>query len=131
LRGLAVVGACLALTALYGCGGGDSTKATVSGKVTYKGAPVPSGTITLYPASGPEYPIILRPDGTFNTSDVPVGPMGVGISTPPAMAMPAGTDQSAMGKVVPIPAKYKDPKTSGLTWDVTGGKQSKNFELTD
>ena len=30
-----------------------------------------------------------------------------------------------------IPAKYKDPKTSGLTWDVKAGKNTKDFDLTD
>ena len=37
LRVLPSLTACLALAALAGCGG-DSSKATVSGKVTYKGA---------------------------------------------------------------------------------------------
>ena len=110
LRSLAVVGACLATAALCGCGGGASNKATLSGKVTYKGAPVPSGTLTLYPESGPSYPISLHQDGTFSTSDTPVGMMGVGIVTgiPGGMsAPPAGTDASQMPKVVAIPLKYK------------------------
>ena len=32
---------------------------------------------------------------------------------------------------VAIPPKYKDPKTSGLTWDVKGGRNTKDFDLTD
>ena len=51
-RSLAAVGAGLAMTALLGCGGGDSSKATVSGKIAYKGVPLTSGTLSLYPASG-------------------------------------------------------------------------------
>ena len=130
-RALAMVGASLALTALFGCGG-DSNKATLSGKVTYKGAPVPGGTLTLYPESGPAYPISLHADGTFSVSDVPVGPMGVGIDTGgPAAAASAGPGMSNLPPHVDVPLKYKDPKTSHLTWDVKGGHNTKEFDLSD
>ena len=138
----------LCLTALTGCG--DSSKAAVSGKVTYKGAPVTGGTLTLYPTSGTPFPVNINANGTFNASDAPIGQMGVSISTdnvvsfqgyqmPPGVQPPKDVnspaqpniDTSNAPKKVEIPAKYKDPKTSGLTWDVKGGKQSKDFELTD
>jgi len=124
MRSLAAAAACLALAALAGCGG-DSSKATISGKVAYNNAPVTGGTLTLYPASGAPYPINIKADGTFNVSDVPVGEMEVGIDTGAVpVAPPAG---SAAGQGLPphvdIPKKYKDPKTSGLTWDVKGGEE--------
>ncbi len=40
----------------------------------------------------------------------------------------AAPGPAARGK---LPAKYKDPKTSGLTWEVKGGKNTKNFDLTN
>ena len=124
--------ACMALAVLAGCGG-DGGKATISGKVSYKGAPVTGGTLTLYPASGPPYPLTIKADGTFNVSGVPIGEMGVGIDTglPPAAA-PAGSSMpQGLPPHVAIPPKYKDPKTSGLTWDVKGGGNTKDFDLTD
>jgi hypothetical protein len=57
--------------------------------------------------------------------------MGVGVETRPPMIPPGGTDMSKVTPYVPIPAKYKDPKTSGLTWDVKGGNNPKDFVLTD
>ena len=101
------------------------------GQSHLQGAPVPSGTLNLYPASGPPFPISLKPDGTFSVSDVPIGQVGVAIDTPPPMIPPAGTDMSKVTPHVAIPAKYKDPKTSGLTWEIKGGKNTKDFELTD
>ena len=149
-RLLAAVAACGVLAACAGCGG-DSGKATVTGKVAYKGAPVTGGTLTLYPADGPAYPITINPDGTFNISGAPIGAMGVGIKTDNAgsagfPAMPSGRtppkdavmpqnqkdyDMSKMGKKVDIPAKYNDLKTSGLTWDIKAGKNTKDFDLAD
>jgi hypothetical protein len=35
------------------------------------------------------------------------------------------------GEYVPIPLKYADPKTSDLRVTLTGGKNKKDFELTD
>jgi hypothetical protein len=48
--------------------------------------------------------------------------------------MPAGMSLNpAAGKsltYVEIPAKYADPKTSGLTWEIKSGPNEKTFELT-
>jgi len=163
LRVPAVLAASLALTALAGCG--DSSKATVSGKVTYKGAPVTGGTLTLHPASGADFPIVIKADGSFYVTDAPIGQMAVAIETdsvpsntmPPGMTPPKDTpvpgqtaslpkdmpppkdyspakpsDTSAGLKKVAIPSKYKDPTTSGLTWDIKGGSNAaKEFDLTD
>ena len=142
LRSLAAVAACFVLAALVGCGG-DSSKAALKGKVTYKGAPVTGGTITLIPASGGPFPITIKPDGSFAVGDAPVGPMKVTIETdtvsPPAagfnMPMPKDAkapevDTTNQAKKVVIPAKYKSAETSGLTWD-TKTEKTKTFDLTD
>ena len=36
-----------------------------------------------------------------------------------------------MPQKVTIPAKYKVAGTSGLTWDIKAGKNTKDFDLTD
>ena len=145
VRSLASVGVCITMAALIGCGG-DSGKATVAGKVTYNGAPLTAGTISLCPASASPIPIPIKTDGTFVASDVPVGPMTVAIASgpegyrpaggplPPGAPVTAGSTGASQGPtppVVNIPAKYADPKTSGLTWEVKGGKNTKNFDLTN
>jgi hypothetical protein len=145
----ASLGACLAMAFLAGCGG-ESNKATAMGKVTYKGVPLAGGTITLCPATGACYPVRIKPDGTFIVSDIPIGRMGVAIDagsvgyTPPGTPTPPGaraghtgtTDPKFASKapnvpVMSIPPKYKDPGISGLTWEIKGGKNAREFDLTD
>jgi hypothetical protein len=129
--------------------------ATLSGNVTYKGRPVTGGSIWLYPKETlggkypPKYSGTIRPDGTFTLTGVPLGSMIVTIDTKSvkdfgsAAALDSGGVDAAMkGKMmakpgggpvyVAIPDKYSDPKTSGLTWDVTGGvKENHDFDLKD
>jgi hypothetical protein len=103
------------------------------------------------------FPIQIKPDGTYAASNVPTGPMKVAIETDsvkrnsgpardPSTGLPAGVkpppgyeppkqpaaaaDRGAQPKYVQIPAKYAQPATSGLTWDVKGS-ETKNFDLSD
>ena len=48
-------------------------------------------------------------------------------------AGPAGSAPGSTSPVkrVAIPARYKDPKTSGLKWDIKPGKNARDFDLTD
>jgi hypothetical protein len=109
--------------------------------------PVTGGTITLVPASGSPFPITIKPDGTFEVGDAPLGSMKVTIETdsvptttgytmPPNMPkdtkmpeMPKQDTTKQPTKVV-ISAKYKSADTSGLTWD-TKTEKNKTFDLTD
>ncbi len=104
--------------------------------------------------------IAIKPDGTFTATNVPTGKMTVTIETQPphvrgqngpkidptthlpeGMKPPPDFDPSqvkaAPGAAPPatnlmvIPSKYANPRTSGLTWDIQPGKQTKDFELTD
>jgi len=133
MRSLASAAVCLALAVLVGCGGGGSTKATIRGKVAYKGAPVTGGTLTLYSASGSPYPLSIKPDGTFSVSDVPVGDMRVGIDTwnePVAKVSPGGYSGGGGGQGLPphmdIPLKYRDPRFSGLKCEKHMKKKNKS-----
>lgn len=147
LRITAVMAACGALTACAGCG--DPTKASASGKVTYKGQALTGGQLNLTPsAGGAPVPIFIKADGTFLGTDVPVGQYQVSVDTSGAagptsystggVTAPAGAAKANQPqptgpgtKQVDIPAKYKDPKSSGLSWEIKAGKNDKNFELTD
>jgi hypothetical protein len=133
---------------LAGCGK-TNKPLTVSGKISYKGKALGGGTIKFHPSAegAGMVPGNIKPDGTFSFG-VPAGQSQISIETESVrdvarkggnyMKMPGAKIPEGM-KVsdtpdptyVPIPKKYADPKTSGLTWDVSPGNNTKNFDLTD
>jgi len=135
------------LLPLAGCA--KSNKAViVSGKVSYKGKPLGGGTIQFHPATGDPIPGGINPDGTFSFGGVPPGPSRITIETEsirntvqkggdymrmPGAKIPEGmkVSDAPQPTYVPIPKKYADPNTSGLTWDVNSGNSTKDFNLTD
>jgi len=118
--------------------------AVVSGKVTYKGAPVTGGKVTFHsPTAGP-VPGPINPDGTYSFGGVAPGEMKVTVETESArqaasmdytkmMKPPAGMKESATPTpvYVPIPAKYANEATTPLTVKVASGNNTINLELTD
>ncbi|HEX5273377.1 MAG TPA: hypothetical protein VFW33_22930 [Gemmataceae bacterium] len=146
LRLTALAAALLAAGALGGCSGSGTKTSVVSGKVTYKGAPVTGGELKFYPEGGEPVLGTINADGTFNTMGVPPGHVTVTVDTEPLKGPKgAGGDYTKMARgregfkppetgghtpvYVQIPHKYKDPKTSGLSVDVKQGK-TENVELT-
>lgn len=128
-RPIVIVAALLAF--IPGCGPGAST---ASGTVTYQGKPVVWGSVTLRAADGSMHQIGINPDGTYSLTNVPVGLATVGVSspdpTPSARARAGGGDDSRArpgppplppGAWFPLPAKFADPATSGVTVQVGGG----------
>lgn len=112
--------------------GCNPSAATVAGKVTYQGKPVGWGSVTLRANDGSYHQIGLNADGTYRLDNVPVGPAKVGVSSPdptPSSRFKDGGDERATappspppGIWFPLPAKFADPATSGVTLDVrTGG----------
>jgi hypothetical protein len=108
----------------------------VSGKVTFRGAPVTEGSIEFskadYAADVP-----LGPDGAFRfetpEGGIPVGEYAVAIR--PAMIPdprddPARTPPGWIEKDDPnIPQKYRNSRTSGLSATVAGGQNTFDFDL--
>jgi len=140
---------CLALALVFGCSKRNpNAPASVNGKVTYKGAAVPAGTVTFNSKAG-KYNAALATDGTYSSSDLPIGEMVVTVETESVQGGKKGTGAMAgkmskmmgpvpdyaktmpKGEYVKIPAKYSDPKTSPLKADLKDGKNEINFELTD
>ena len=142
---LATLLVCCAFAALPGCG--DATKASLSGKVTYKGQPVTGGNLTLTPAAqAAPVSIFIKPDGSFSQSSVPrdntrcrskrirrpVHCYNTGGKVPPGGAVQQPPDMTAGAlKKVAIPVKYNDPKTANLPWEIKAGSNEKTFDLTD
>ncbi len=134
-----------ALVVAFGCKDGSKT-AIISGKVTYKNAPVTGGTIQFTPAKGgPAIPGIIGADGTYSAPGVATGEMIVTVETESAKfagsgydmsKAPAGVDGSKAPEIkklayVEVPKKYNDKGSSPLRYEVKGGKETKDFELTD
>jgi hypothetical protein len=146
----------LFLAAVSGC----SNTAGVSGKVTYKGQPVPAGTVIFNAPEGGIFTFHLLADGTYSGTELPPGEYVVTVDTeylnPQAHKQVAyGKDSAAgnpadeymkkmkeAGKIpedagsnketyVKIPAKYADKKSSPLKETLTTGRNQKDFELTD
>lgn len=132
---------------LVGCGrGGDlQPTATVSGVVTYRGQPVPSGRIQFVPdARGPGVRTafgLLDSQGRYtlstygNGDGAIVGTHRVGIVARQPTTGPVNKEAVAAGLVpdVPslIPNRYASPGTSGLRAEVQPDSNTINFELED
>lgn len=130
----------LGLTTVVGCGGGGPIK----GKVTYQGKPVVWGSITLIGSDGVPYESMLETDGSFTVKGMPPGTAKVGVvsSNPENQGRPAAVKDErpvqqeaapdrpkpAKGTWFPLPDKFGDPLTSGVTATVASG-QSLTIDL--
>lgn len=143
----------LAGLALAGCAPG---KASVSGNVTYKGKPLPSGKVAFIGSDKQVASADIGPDGSYSIAAVAVGPakVGVQVATPGKrsimMGPPGGEKKMTSGgpkdmaersaittgegaatpaAVVQIPLEYGNPDTSGLTFTVQRGGNTFNIDL--
>lgn len=123
----ALVVAALITVCLVGCGPKapvDENRTTVTGTVTFNGAPLKAGNISFDSTkSGMSSSVSIGEDGRYGTNRVPIGPNVVTIET----------DSLRYGSphlYVKIPGKFADPSKSGFTIDVKAGiNENVNFEL--
>src|SRR5262245_32724591 len=126
----------LVLVAVCGC---DST-ATLSGKVTYQGRTVASGTVIVLNADGTAASGVIHPDGSYSVEGVQRGHVRLGVLSPdPAHARSilvtnrAKDDHKSTkpGRPTakpktpgwfPLPHDLGDPGKSGLGCDVTSSR---------
>jgi len=144
--------ASLVVFATLGCGSGDdlARRYPVSGTVTYKGKPLPKGSINFIPndpngrAAGGD---IVEGSYSLTTQDpcdgampgeykVIVSATDVNVSKQVAVAKQKGTiisqDQIAKAKRTNlIPSKYLVPESSGLKAVVKAATNQFDFPLTD
>jgi hypothetical protein len=138
-RSCSTVIVCLFLPA---CGDSGPTipMGTVSGKVSYQGKPLTSGTVTFVSTedSRPNANGEISPDGTYNLhtqnqgSGAAVGDYNVMISsvdTKEYNTKLPGTAPLEKKIKSTVPKKYDDPKTSGLKETVKSGSNTINFDL--
>ncbi len=120
--------------ALMGC---SHPTAHVSGKVTYQGKPLPTGTVTFYSADNKVVRSSqIATDGTYAVEKVPLGVAKISVTTPPPL--PTVSKEVAAGspsgdtpvvKPVPISPLYGDPEKSRLTCEVQQSNQTHNIDL--
>jgi hypothetical protein len=118
---------------LTGCG---YPPGRVVGRVTYKGAPLTSGSVMVHASDGNQYPGSLAADGTYHIDNIPVGPARITVhshsQTPPGLLdkdrnKPAGREAAVF---VVIPRRYAQANESGLTCSVKSGEQRCDLDLT-
>jgi hypothetical protein len=110
-----------------GCGQTEGPPVAVSGRVLYRGVPIPSGTIVFTPdpqrgGHGPQAWAEIH-DGQYHLQTGPENGAVPGwhriTVAPLPVAAPAGADPFP-----PLPARYRDPQLSQLRREVTAGKEN-------
>jgi hypothetical protein len=135
----ALILAGLALTLLPGCGAG---RASVAGKVTYKGKPLAMGTVYFASADGVQWPATISPDGTYRIESMPTGVAKIGVTNPKPQVVTAAMRRAMkqdpasppppppeLANWVEIPEKYADPRGSGLSVDLKNGENTHDIDL--
>lgn len=137
-----IAAACLLSIVIGGSGCGSAT-ATVSGKVTYSGGPVKSGSVVFFCA---DKQIVrgLIVDGDYTIPNVPRGrviatvqatakvPAGLRMQQqlPPMVNGPAAVPSVSRDfPAVELPARYALPEESGLVIDVQGSHVTYEIDL--
>lgn len=139
---------------LAGCGRVGEQQAEVSGKVSFKGKPLPGGVITFASARGYAATAVISPDGAYKLK-APIGDVQIGVDNrmldkndpkrikaeqrgksgrlkiPTEVASKQQGQQEVTGSYVFLPPRYSDPTKSGLTYKVTAGSQTHDVELSD
>ena len=115
-----LVFACLiALTCLFGvgCGPKGPPQVNVTGSVSWQGKPVATGIVTLYSAAtGQGASAEIGADGTFKIEKLIVGPYQVSVG-PSLPKIPGEGEKPKPVPPFPIPGKYHQERTSGLTFE--------------
>ena len=122
------------LAALAGCAAG---KADVSGRVTYKGKPVASGTVIARGPDGIEMVGSIQPDGSYTVQGVTAGQVRFAVVSRnvgatqgrlDALKNPRGGKEHVPAsapqgddKWFAIPAKFESPDTSEVTATLKSG----------
>jgi hypothetical protein len=117
-----------------GCDSKRPKTAVVRGKVTYDGRPVPNGTITFIPTSGPTATGEIQSDGSYTLTTsrsgdgAVLGQHKVVIVAMQDMSGRLPEERVALPPPI-IPEKYTSIATSDLRAEVQEGENTFNFDL--
>lgn len=119
------------------------TGATLEGSVTLNGTPIPLALIIVCSQTATS-DTVVREEGNYKVLSVPLGLVKIGVDTEAmrgevisrnmasAYKGPDGKmkeEQAKKLKFVPVPAKYADPETSGLEFEIIKGSNTFNIIL--
>jgi hypothetical protein len=123
---------------LAGCGGPPDGPAAATGKVSYRGQPLPHGTIVFTPDAirgGTGLPVRaeIQPDGSYRlrtTEAVGLPPGWYRVTVAAVDTANPAPGATFSGPRSLLPVKYRDPEQSGLLCEVKAGKENAiNFNL--
>lgn len=113
---------------ILGCGGNNNSNSgvTVSGRVLLGDKPVEAGLVTIVTDDGRSASASLGPGGQFTMTNAPTGQVYIGVNTQMLRGQQQLHLKQSKGKeqlqFVEVPARYADPKSSGLTEIIEAGK---------
>ena len=119
-----------------GCGQKFPRTAIVRGKVTYKGKPVPNGTVNFVPVAGKDASGEIQPDGSYTLTSYRPGDGAIpGKYSVVIVAMQDNStrlpeDRSPLPPPI-VPVKYTSLATSDLKAEVEDKENTINFDLAD
>lgn len=125
--------ALLLLTVYSGCG---PTPSTITGKVTFEGKPISTGSIVFISPGGKVVSGNIFV-GDYHVTGVETGPgttVSISSHQPSPLMRPPTEDggdvpQRKTLEYTPIPGRYRRSETSGLTCNVVEGEQTLDFAL--
>ena len=125
-----------ALAGVMGCGDRGPKLASVRGTVTYKGKPVPNGTVTFIPASGQHATGEIRPDGSYTLTSFRPGDGAIpGTYKVVVVAIQDMTgrlpeDRTPLPPPI-VPNKYTSIATTDISVEVKEGENQIDLPLRD
>ncbi|MEM8681179.1 MAG: hypothetical protein AAGF97_17670 [Planctomycetota bacterium] len=121
----------LILVMVTGCGG--PYDASVKGVLLLDGSPVSTGTVTFYPQGGgaPAYAQVQE-DGSFvartgDANGLPSGNYEVSVRVVERIEAEKLGDPPRFKNLIPV--RYKNPKTSGLAYELSSGRNQIEVSL--
>jgi hypothetical protein len=106
-----------------------NVKNSVEGHIRYHGVGLASGSVQFFGPSGDPVVGTVMMGGTYVVWNAPTGLCKIAITTrPPSNVSKAPPAKHAGNN---LPERYADPDSSGLTLQVTGGKQTFDIVLQD
>jgi hypothetical protein len=140
----------VAVAALAAAGCGGPSPGDASGTVRYNGWPLVCGSVIFYGSDGLPHAAAIGPDGTYSVTGVPSGEVKVAVVSELPSATAPVKKQAADGKALrqdvtppapkaagrprgwfPVPKKFGDATTSGLTITIDAGPNTQDISLND
>ncbi len=103
--------------------------ASIQGRVTLDGQPLPFGMVHLHVERGPILHAHIH-QGQFEVPHIPAGKVRVAVHAPPMVPFGLPSKENpAPPRMTQFPSKYLQPETSGLRGDLREGAQEVTLSL--